>query len=77
MYSGHNFQDSCDMISYSIDKNGEPKAKKIIEENNFDMFICSKTDKTIAYLKQYPEQYKEVYNDDNVVIYITNQGGIE
>ena len=77
MYSGHNFQDSCDMISYSIDKNGEPKAKKIIEENNFDMFICSKTDKTIAYLKQYPKQYKEVYNDDNVVIYITNQGGIE
>lgn len=69
MYTNHNYADNNDLSGAYVDKDGIYAAEEIINKYNFDMFICTITDKTQIYLRMHPEKYKVVYEDEYIRIY--------
>ena len=69
MYSKYNFRDFIDMASLTLDGQGKWHIEEMLEKYNFDLFVCTLTDKTRVYLEAHPDEYECIYEDTRVIIF--------
>jgi hypothetical protein len=70
MYTNNNLEDFVDMTHVSLDENSVWKIETILDKYDFDMFVCTVTEKTQVYLLSHPEKYECIYKNDKVRIYV-------
>ncbi|MBR5975277.1 MAG: hypothetical protein IK020_08850 [Clostridiales bacterium] len=69
MYSKYNFRDFMDMTSMTLDGQGKWHIEEMLAKYNFDLFVCTQTDKTRVYLEAHPDEYECIYEDAKVIIF--------